>query len=475
MPYMKPIQTITLIIGLTVGSRLADAQAVRLPSPDSTGALEVKKQNKGSAVWPTAHEMLLQPPGVADGAGISAIEAEPLPPGTSTLSDALSREQLVRLALTTNPAIAQADARVQALRGQWVQVGLPPNPTAGYVAGEIGNEGKGGQQGGFVGQEFITGGKLRLNRAVLYQEIQQAEQRLAAVRLRVETDVRRAFYAALIAQRRIQLAEELLRVSTEAADASQDLFKAEEIPMAGLLQTQVEQQNFAILSRTANNEQNAAWRQLAAVVGQELAPSPLAGDVSLLPAVLEWNEQLVRVTTTSPEVAAAFTAVTRAEAALQRARVEPIPDVSTQMMVQYDNATEDTIAGVQVGIPLPIWNRNQGGIRQAQSELAQARRNAQRVELNLKQRLAVAYQQYADARAQAETYAMQILPKAQETYTLVQRGYRLGELGYLDLLTAQRTYSQTNLAYLDALSALWSSSTEIEGLLLSGSLATPAE
>ena len=41
-------------------------------------------------------------------------------------------------------------------------------------------------------------------------------------------------------------------------------------------------------------------------------------------------------------------------------------------MVQYDNATEDTVTGVRVGLPLPIWNRNQGGIRQAQAELRQA-------------------------------------------------------------------------------------------------------
>ena len=161
--------------------------------------------------------------------------------------------------------------------------------------------------------------------------------------------------------------------------------------------------------------------------------------------------------------------------ALQRARVEPVPDINTQFVVQFDNATKDTIAGVQVGIPLPIWNRNQGGIRQAEAEITQSRRNAERVELNLKQRLAAAFQEYSTARSQAETYSTTILPKAKETFELVQRGYRLGELGYLDLLNAQRTYSQTNLAYLDALGALWRSWADIEGLLLSDSLATTSQ
>jgi cobalt-zinc-cadmium efflux system outer membrane protein len=464
-----------LFVGVGFSCHAAESQTMRLPSTDSAGVSATKPRIDASLEQPAAHEMLLQPAGVARPVPTPPGDAEPLPPRTPPPSEALSLDELLQLALTSNPAIAQAGARVQALRGQWVQVGLSPNPTMGYAADDMGDGGTAGKQGGFVGQQFVTGGKLRLNRAVLSREIVQAEQRLAAMQLRVETDVRRAFYAALVAQRRIELAEELLRASSQAAEASQELLQAEEIPRAGLLQTQIEQQNFAIVLQTAKNEQSAAWRQLSAVVGDDLGPRPLAGDVSQLPTMLDWDDQLVRVTTTSPEVSVAFAAVERAQTALERARVEPIPDVSTQATVQFDNATGDTVAGVQVGLPLPIWNRNQGGIRRAQAEVAEARRNAQRVEFDLKRRLAVAYQQYANARAQAETYSTQILPKSQETYELVQRGYRLGEIGYLDLLTAQRTYAQTNLAYLDALSTLWASWTEIDGLLLSGSLMTPSE
>jgi cobalt-zinc-cadmium efflux system outer membrane protein len=238
------------------------------------------------------------------------------------------------------------------------------------------------------------------------------------------------------------------------------------------LQTQVEQQNAAILSQTAINEQTAAWRELSAVIGSELAVRRLMGDVSQLPTMLTWDTELTRVQTMSPEVAAAMANVGRAEANLQRQSAEPVPNLETQVSVQFDNATEDTITSVQLGLPLPIWNRNQGGIREAQAEVLEARRNVERVELDLKRRLSIAYQRYSTAHAQAQLYSTQILPKARETFDLVQRGYRLGELGYLDFLTAQRTYSQTNLAYLDALSTLWATRTEIEGLLLSDSLGT---
>jgi cobalt-zinc-cadmium efflux system outer membrane protein len=398
---------------------------------------------------------------------ISGFQPEVVLPGTSA---DLTIDGLIQLGLASNPAVAQAAARVDALRGRWIQAGLPPNPTVGYVGGEIGNDGRGGQNGGFAGQEFVTGGKLRLDQAVVAQEIQRAEQQLAATQLRLTTDVRRAAYAVLVAQRRVELAENLTELSAQAVEASRDLQEAQEIPRAGLLQSELEQQNAVILSQTARNAYSSAWRQLTAVVGSDMPPQPIAGDVSQLPALLDWDEQLARLTTTSPELGAAVADIVRAQTALRRAAVEPIPNISTQFSVQYDDSTNDTIAGVQAGIPLPLWNRNQGGIRQAQAEVGQARRNAERVELDLKRRLAEAFQTYASARAQAETYATLILPKAQQTFELVQRGYRLGEIGYLDLLTAQRTYSQTNLAYLDALAALWASYVEIDGLLLSGSL-----
>ena len=411
--------------------------------------------------------------GVVQPASIAIAGPETLPQPAP--DPALTIQALEELALAGNPTLAQAAARIEALRGRWVQVGLPPNPTAGYLGSEIGNDGRGGQQGGFAGQDYITGNKLQLNRAVVAQEIQQAEQRLIATALRVRTDVRKAGYAALIAQRRVQLANDLVRLSGQAVAASQELLKAEEIPLAGLLQTEVEQQNAQLLLQTAGNDLNAAWQQLSAVIGQDLPVQTLAGDVSQLPAALMWDEVLIRITASSPELGAAMTEIVQAQAALRRAYAEPVPDVSTQLSVQYDDSTNDTIVGAQVGIPLPLWNRNQGGIRQARAEIAEAQRNAVRVEMDLKQRLARVYQTYASARARAETYASSILPKAQQTIELAQQGYGSGEVGYLDLITAQRTYSQTNLAYIESLENLWSSWAEIDGMLLTGSLIAPVE
>lgn len=459
---------ITLCCGV-----LALVSAGCATSPSRLAEAENKSPQETTLIAQVAFEEavtpeLLQPPVVeplrTDDEGV-------LRPRRLPSQEGLSINALEAMALANNPAVAQAEARVRALRGKWVQVGLAPNPTVGYVAGEIGNEGSSGQQGGFIGQEFITASKLERNRNVVSAEVGRAEQQQASTQQKVRTDVRKGYYATLLAQRRVELAEELVRISSEAVDASKSLVEAEEIPLAGLLQTQVQQKNAEMLARTSLNGLSQAWRSLSAVVGNpELPVQQLVGEVSQLPKALDWQEQLARLQSQSPEVAIAMADLEKSRRALDRASVEAIPDVNTQLSVQQDDSTGDTIVGVQVSIPLPLWDRNQGGIRQAQAEVSGAKQNVERVRLSLNSRLAEAFRQYSDATVTAENYAGEILPLASRTFDLIQRGYKQGEVGYLDLLAAQQTFSQTNLAYLEALDSLWRSYLQIDGLLLDGSL-----
>ena len=339
-----------LLTGCASGPPAAPTGVSSSPTPSAASSAS---PDVAQASHEANAEPLLQPMNVQEPIPAPTSETPRPLPGAGPL-DASSLEAM---AVANNPALAEAAARVRALKGKWVQVGLPPNPTVGYVAGEIGNEGNAGQQGGFAGQQFITGGKLQRNRDVVAAEILRAEQDLAAMDRRVRTDVRQAYYEAMLAQRRIALAEELVRVSEEAVTASKSLVEAEEIPVAGLLQTEIQQQNAQVLLRTAGNQQQQAWRRLAAVVGEPgLSPRPLEGEVEELPGPLGWDEQLIRLQTESPEVAAAMAEVERARRSLARACVEPLPNINTQVSVQYDDSTEDTIAGVQIGLPLPLWN-----------------------------------------------------------------------------------------------------------------------
>ena len=81
-----------------------------------------------------------------------ALESIPPEPTSIRLQpDVLSLIDLEQIAVRSNPTLRQAQARVNAARGRWVQGGLRPNPVIGFSGSEIGNEGAAGQHGMFVG------------------------------------------------------------------------------------------------------------------------------------------------------------------------------------------------------------------------------------------------------------------------------------------------------------------------------------
>ena len=157
---------------------------------------------------------------------------------------------------------------------------------------------------------------------------------------------------------------------------------------------------------------------------------------------------------------------------MKRARREPLPDIDLSVSVRHHNVTASDVANVQVGIPIPLFDRNQGNIHAAQAEWVAACQEMKRVELNLLDRLAVAYRRYANAIQQSQRYKTHILPRARKSLEAVTAGYRAGQIDYLSLINSQQTFIRVNLAYYDAVRELRSTQAVIEGRLLIESLAT---
>lgn len=402
---------------------------------------------------------------------VEVIPAEAVP--AHSADGALTLSDLESMALGNHPGLLRSGALVQAARGRWLQVGLPPNPQVGYVAAEVGDEGRAGQQGAFVSQQFITGGKLELNREVAAREVARLQREFAAQRQRVINDVQIGYYDVLAAQRSRELAHALVKIGNQGVETGEALLRAKEASQVDVLQARIEAQTANIALQNAENRYYAAWRSLSAAIAVPgMQPRPLSGSLEDGLPDRSFDDMLGRLISESPQVAAAWTEAERARWALSRARVQPVPNLNVQGSVQYDNATDDTIAGLQVGVPLPLLNRNQGGIREAAANVTATRADALRLELSLQQQLATAYEQYANARQQVQRYQESILPNAQQSLDLVVSAYRQGELPYLSLLTSQRTYFSSNLDYIAALRTLRISLVELDGLLLRGSLDT---
>ena len=418
-------------------------------------------------ITPATHS---QPPA---NPSFALVAPEPIPVPQPEPRPGLSLADLEGMALHNNPSLGRAHAQVQVARGNWVQVGLPPNPSVGYSGQQLGSSGLAEQHGVYVTQEIIRGGKLNLNRQAAAHEVARAEQELVAQQFRVLTDVRSAYYRVLIAQRQIDLAYRMAGVHKQAVDTTKKLFDAQEISRLDVLDTQLDYENAQIVLQNGQHTHAAAWRSLAAVVGQpDLAYQPLAGDLRAAPQKLEFHDALQRLLTASPEISAAASNIERARWGLQRALVEHKGNVNLQALYNWqDNGIGGRPDGALVlDMPIPLWNKNQGGIVKAQGEVAVAEHALAQLELELQQRLAPVFERYQRARHQVERHQAVILDVAGENLDLSIKAYQAGELPYLDMLDAQQKYAQAHTTYLDALRDLRLAEVEMEGFLLQNSL-----
>ncbi|RMF40852.1 MAG: TolC family protein [Planctomycetota bacterium] len=395
--------------------------------------------------------------------------------GTDAGMSRLELEEFETLALESNPAYCEASANVAALRGAWQQAGLPPNLILGYSGQQLGSSGQAEQQGVYIEQEIITGGKLGLDQQVLAWKIRQAQSHLDRVRLSILTDVRTAYVQVLVAQRRRELARRLMESTQQSVQQAEALFRAQEVSRADPLRAQIAAQTATVTYNNSVNQHLAAWRRLISIVGQpDLPLVELHGDVDPAEHDVEWETELARILAESPEVAAAGAALEAARWGVQRARAQVVPDINVQAIVQDDRATGSSNGNLQVSLPVPLWNRNQGGIRQARANVLLAQQRFDRIQLDLQQRLAVEFQTYANARNQVQQFGGPdgILSKSEQSMELLRSGYEAGEFSLIELLTAQQIYIQNHLSYLDALESMAVAAVRIRGMLLHGSLST---
>ncbi len=325
---------------------------------------------------------------------------------------------LEEMAARNNPTLSQAQRAVEAAQARKLQVGLYPNPVVGYQGDEIrGGSYGGGEQGFFVEQPVILGGKLGLNRKIAAAEEVERQVKVEAQRQRIENDVRMAYYRVLTKQERLALKRDILAIA-------QSIVRIED--------------------------------QLGQV-GQ--ADETLA---------------------TSPAVRAAQASVERAEAALRRAKREPIPDLILRGGLQQNfeplatptNRRVGLQGFAEIGVQLHLWDRNQGSIAAERANVEAARGEVRRVELALRNRFAMYGEDYSSARLTSDKYRTEILPRLERAYKLMTEQYGLMTASFMRVLLLQRMLYENETAYIDALERTWTSSIALRGFLLEGALVT---
>ena len=420
-------------------------------------------QGRGRFVWLGLIALLFGMTAPAVPAAEPSEPASDHEPEDTRLANGLTLSSLTGRAQACNPRLSEALAEVNVFRGRAHQALLYPNPTLSGGAMQLG--GRDSQYYGQVSQELVTKHKLNLDGAAACREVHQAELRFLRTRFELLTAVRRDYYTVLALQRRVIVLDRLITLSSDLAKAGDQLEKAGEGTRGDTLLFEIELEKAEVSRANAVAELRAARRQLATDLGLHDDPDLIVkGNLLEEPTAVLSIVEAAGFVPRNANVQIAEQEVDRSRFLLQRAEVQPFPNVTVNAGYMRQVVSPYNMAILQVEIPVPFWNKNQGNICAAQAAVARSQQAVARTQLDIAREMADAIGRFQQSQQQIERYRDRIVPKAKEGVEIVRGGIQGGQLELVRLLQAQRALIDSSLMYLTALETRWKAAADIAGM-----------
>jgi len=443
----------------------SNAEPIDLPNPpnDKDPKYEEKQKARQAAIDKFYRDLPPLGPGP---------QPEPGPAGRP-----LSLAELQQIALANSPLIRQAASDVQAAKGAAIQAGAYPNPTFGYEGDTAGTGNTAGFQGVFLDLTIKTANKLKLAQAAATMDLLNAQLALRRAQTDLTALVRGGYFAVLVAQENVRINEALTRFTDDSFRIQRNLLKGGSAAPYEPIQLRALSYQARAGVVQARNAYTAAWKQLAANLGEPgMRPTRLAGRVDMSIPHFDHDKVLAQVLSNHTDVRTARNTIQKARYSLRLAQVTPIPDVGLHLVTQEDYTVppaQRIVQTVQLGVPIPVFDQNKGGMIQAQGALLRAMEEPHRVRDALTSSVADAFNRYQTNLVTLAYYRERILPDEVRAYQEIRTRRELTfppDVSFGDIVTAQQTLATSLATYVMTLGAQWQAVVDLANLLQTNEL-----
>ena len=395
---------------------------------------------------------------------VAVVFALVLGAGSAFAQAPLTMEAAVQVATERHPAIREAAARVDEARGLARQAGAPRNPVAGYLADDLGtgNGSPAGKHGGFVEVPIALGGRLGAARAAGDALVASREAALESVRRSVVADARSRWLAVAIAARQLENQESLATLAVESVDIAGKLFNVGLVDRADVLDSEAALAEARAHRDEAKAALDAAWEQLANIMGQPDLSRARAPQLPDVPA-LSRDDARARLMAESPMLAGARLEIARQRTLVTSAQKGVWPDLALKAETWFDRertsggSAKGWGFGAEAGVRLPIFDRNAGQVLAANASVRAAEAALDRTEATMADTFATLWADYTSATARAKALQDDVLPRAEEAYRLYLENFQQMASPYPQVLMARERLIRTREALAEALELAWKS------------------
>lgn len=376
---------------------------------------------------------------------------------------ALTLEQAMALALENNPDLRAARQALAASEGAVVQSRTRPNPDLSYSQEDTRRATRTVTMQ--WSQTVEIGGKRAARMRVADRGRDVALADLSGAEAALRADVRAAFYGLLAAQQRVELSGQTLEIARNVREAAAKRVAAGKIAPLEETRARVAESGAQLELGRAQSALRVARGQMQALWGDAVRPFGEAdGAVDTLPGVPSLASLQQRMEQ-APALLGARQALEQRRAAADLESARRIPDPTLSLGVRRATEVGRNQLVVGISVPLPVLDSNRGNQLQALRLADQAEDQLQATRIQLQTQLFEAREQLQTSSLQAGQLSGEVLPTARTAYELASRGFALGKFAYIDVLDAQRTWSEARVQYLDQLLATHRAAADIARLL----------
>lgn len=393
-------------------------------------------------------------------AALALLAEEPTPPGVSL-------DRVVELARQTAPAIAAARARTRQAEARTLLGAKPPDPEL-TLAGDRAEPSGGGSrenESGLEVTQFLPsprGVRARLRSGAA--AVTAAERDVDSVVADAIFEAKRLYYEAAVTQAEAGALAEAAsdaRSLREIMDRRVELGESSE---ADRLRTRVEALRADLEARAARSEAEAGRavlnRFLLGALGSAFTLSTEL-DPTQLPE--PGDEVFAMAASRNPRYLAAQQRVEAARESVSAERAFRLPGLSLSFF--NDREIDKKATGLKLGFTVPLWNRNEGGVRLAEAELAEREADANQLKALIEADAERLVRSARTAKDLAVSYRREILPAAADALSIMRFSLEQGEANLLSWLESRRSYLEVLRASYRAQLDAFARSAELERLL----------
>ena len=380
---------------------------------------------------------------------------------------ALTLPQAIDLALRDRPELAATRSEVEATEAALSQAGAFPNPVFEAELEDTRKETRTTTY--MLSQPIELGGKRSARRDAARYALDAALNQHESRRQQLQADVTSAFFGALAAQERVQLADSAVELAQRGSDAARKRVLAGKAAPIDETKAKVAEAGVRVEALQARGALRSAMQALAVAVGGVQRVERVDGQVSVpdVPSAPALQERVA----SAASVRQVQLEVDRLGALARLERAKRVPDVTVGIGTKRSEELGRSQAMLTLTIPLPIFDTNRGAEVEALRRQDKARYEVDVAIARLRSDVTAAHARLEAAVAEAQLLQQDILPGAVAAHDTSTKGFELGKFSFLEVLDSQRTLLQARAQHLKAVAEAHQAAAELDRLLSSGTAA----